>query len=321
MSLQQMLRRILTEYPDAIKTPLEGNPLARFLRGTAEDTVIDGRGDQATGLVVQGSPGQGNWAAVPWIAIFDPAVSTSATRGYYAVYLFHATEPTAYLSINQGTTATRQEFGPKTRDILRDRAQFIRKRLPDFQSLAPITEIETGSDARLPGDYVAGHSMGFRYELASLPTEETLRAELQLVVKAYRALTFRGGLDPDSGADVDVSDFNAPDQVTITEKRRYIFHKKIERNAAAAKAAKKHHGTICQACGLDFASRYGDIGKGFIEAHHLKPISTLEEGMAVGYDIVKDFAVLCANCHRMIHRTDDPSDLVSFKVRITSEKS
>jgi DNA invertase Pin-like site-specific DNA recombinase len=36
MSLQQMLRRILTEYPDAVKTPLEANPLARFLRGTAE---------------------------------------------------------------------------------------------------------------------------------------------------------------------------------------------------------------------------------------------------------------------------------------------
>ncbi|OSJ36485.1 hypothetical protein BSZ19_04070 [Bradyrhizobium japonicum] len=317
MSLQQMLQRVLTEYPDAVKTPLEGNPLARFLRGSAADAVVEGLGDQATGLVVQGSPGQGNWAAVPWIAIFDPAVTTSATRGYYAVYLFHATEPTAYLSLNQGTTAARQEFGPKTRDILRDRAQFIRKRLPDFQSLAPISEIRTGSDARLPGDYVAGHSLGFGYDLASLPTEDTLRTDLQLIVKAYRALTFRGGLDPDSG-DLDISDFNVPDQATIVEKRKYVFHKKIERNGAAAKAAKQLHGTICQACGLDFTSRYGDLGKGFIEAHHLKPISTLEEGVPVSYNVSTDFAVLCSNCHRMIHRTDDPSDLGSFKTRIAS---
>jgi NAD(P)H dehydrogenase (quinone) len=42
---------------------------------------------------------------------------------------------------------------------------------------------------------------------------------------------------------------------------------------------------------------------------HLRPIATLEEGVAVTYDVVADFAVLCANCHRMIHRTDDPSNL------------
>jgi predicted HNH restriction endonuclease len=55
------------------------------------------------------------------------------------------------------------------------------------------------------------------------------------------------------------------------------------------------HGTICQVCDLDFAKRYGAIGEGFIEAHHLKAISTmtlprilrcsvqiaLEEGVAV----------------------------------------
>ena len=32
--------------------------------------------------------------AVPWISVFDPAITTSATRGYYVVYLFHANEPT-----------------------------------------------------------------------------------------------------------------------------------------------------------------------------------------------------------------------------------
>jgi 5-methylcytosine-specific restriction protein A len=316
MGLRETLQRIIVEFPEARKQPLEAHPLARFIRGQAEQSVLEGLGDQGGGLVVQGSPGQGNWAVIPWISVFDPVVTTSATRGYYAVYLFHATQPIAYLSLNQGTTSTRQEFGPRTRDILRDRAQFIQKRLQDFGPLAPTTEIETGSDARLPGDYAAGHSMGFKYDLATLPTEEAFRNDLQLLIRAYRALTFRGGLDQDSDADTDVSDFNVPDQATVIEKRKYIFHRKIERNSTAAKAAKKHHGTICQACDLDFVSRYGDIGSGFIEAHHLKPISTLEEGVAVKYDVAMDFAVLCANCHRMIHRMSDPSDLVSFRARL-----
>ena len=45
----------------------------------------------------------------------------------------------------------------------------------------------------------------------------------------------------------------------------------------------------------------------------MKAISTLEEGVAVHYDIAEDFAVLCSNCHRMIHRTADPSNLAAFQ--------
>jgi 5-methylcytosine-specific restriction protein A len=316
MPLRESIQRIVSEYPEAMKAPLEGHALARFLRSSVEDDVIAALGDQAAGLIVQGSPGQGNWAAVPWIAIFDPAITNSATRGFYAVYLFHADKPAVTLSLNQGTTATRQEFGSRTREILRDRAQFMRKRLSDFQPLATVTHVDLGSDARLPGDYAAGHALGFTYELSSLPPEEVLRDDLQTTVRAYRALTFRGGLDAEADADLDVSDFKVPDQVTIVERRKYVFHKKIERNSTAARAAKKQHGTVCQACDFDFAAYYGEIGDGFIEAHHLKPISTLDEGVAITYDVAKDFAVLCANCHRMIHRTDDPSDLASFKTLV-----
>ena len=39
----------------------------------------------------------------------------------------------------------------------------------------------------------------------------------------------------------------------------------------------------------------------------------LEEGVPVKYNVASDFAVLCANCHRMIHRTSDPSDLEGFR--------
>jgi 5-methylcytosine-specific restriction protein A len=69
---------------------------------------------------------------------------------------------------------------------------------------------------------------------------------------------------------------------------------------------------------LSFPERYGEIGDGFIEAHHLKPISTLEEGISVDYDVATDFAVLCSNCHRMIHRAADPSNLQAFKALLVT---
>jgi hypothetical protein len=69
---------------------------------------------------------------VPWISVFDPAITTSATRGYYVVYLFHAHEPIVHLSLNQGTTAVREEFGARAREILKDRADLMRKRVTEF---------------------------------------------------------------------------------------------------------------------------------------------------------------------------------------------
>ena len=69
----------------------------------------------------------------------------------------------------------------------------------------------------------------------------------------------------------------------------------------------------CQVCEFDFASHYGQVGKDFIEVHHLVPIGSLKEGTQVAYDVASDFAVLCANCHRMIHRMPDVANLDALR--------
>jgi 5-methylcytosine-specific restriction enzyme A len=153
--LRDTLEKILTGYQLAKSEPLEAHPLAAFIRNEAAETVKAGLGELGTGLITEGSPGQGNWAAVPWIAVFDPAITTSATHGYYVVYLFHSNEPTVHLSLNQGTTAVREEFGARTREVLGDRADLMRKRVKEFAAALPVTTIDLGSVARLPADYVA----------------------------------------------------------------------------------------------------------------------------------------------------------------------
>lgn len=65
------------------------------------------------------------------------------------------------------------------------------------------------------------------------------------------------------------------------------------------KAALKKHGRLaCEACGFDFSVKYGDAGVGLIEVHHTKPVHTLVEGDTTKLD---DLALLCANCHRVVH--------------------
>jgi 5-methylcytosine-specific restriction protein A len=322
MPLRDTIQSILTEYAASKTQPFADHPLADFIRHEAAEAVKESSGELGVGLLVEGSAGAGNWAAVPWISVFDPAVTTTATHGYYVVYLFHVAEPTVYLSLNQGTISVREEFGVRAREILKDRAELIRKRVEEFAEVLPINKIELGSDARLPGDYAAGHSLGVAYSLDTLPDEASLRSDLHTILRAYRALIYRGGIDAEVESQTDIAnEFAIPPQASITETRKYAFHRKVERNRTAVRFAKKFHGNRCQACNLDFAERYGDIGKGFIEAHHLRPIATLEEGVPVEYDVAADFAVLCSNCHRMIHRSDDPSDLAAFRQLINAQST
>jgi HNH endonuclease len=105
--------------------------------------------------------------------------------------------------------------------------------------------------------------------------------------------------------------------------RRHKVHINIERrNSALVKRVKEIHGYSCEACDLKFEDRYPALGdkSRYIEAHHLQPISTLKGKKLIKHDPRTDFAVLCANCHRMIHRTAKPWDLAGFKKVLTKIK-
>lgn len=313
--LRETLVRIGMEYPSARQQVFSAHPTAQFIRSEAVLALQDALGTLTPGLMCKGSAGAGNWADVPWLAVFDPMVTESATTGYYVVYLFSADSTTVHLSLNQGTTAVRNEFKAQARDVLKNRAHLVRARLPDHATDFDVYTLALGSTSTLPKDYEAGHAFGRQYDLKALPSEQTLRSELQAICRAYLALTYRGGLDPSAEVltpeeDEEPAAERAPSLIEI---RRYRMHRRIERNPRASKKVKQHHGTICQACGFSFSSVYGPLGEGFIEAHHLKGLSLLTEGLPVTYDVQTDFVVLCANCHRMIHRTSDSADFVAFK--------
>ena len=103
------------------------------------------------------------------------------------------------------------------------------------------------------------------------------------------------------------------------ELRKLRFHKRIERNIQLSKKVKQLQGYNCKACNINFEKKYGALGFEFIEAHHLIPISKLT-GYKVQLDARNDFTVLCSNCHSMIHRLPDPSDLNSLKIIIETMK-
>jgi 5-methylcytosine-specific restriction enzyme A len=86
-------------------------------------------------------------------------------------------------------------------------------------------------------------------------------------------------------------------------KIRMCYDTKYERDPKNRRDAVKLHGTVCQACGFDFEKIYGEIGKDYIEVHHIKPLYEGEGSIEV--NAATDLICVCPNCHRMIHRRKD----------------
>ena len=85
----------------------------------------------------------------------------------------------------------------------------------------------------------------------------------------------------------------------------YRVHKTRERKKGARKkrAVLRETGRLeCEVCGFDFLVAYGERGRGFAECHHRLPLS---KGTRATY--LRDLAIVCANCHRMLHRGDPVS--------------
>lgn len=83
-----------------------------------------------------------------------------------------------------------------------------------------------------------------------------------------------------------------------------LAHRRKERNRAAVKKkraqALRRTGKLeCEACGFEFRAYYGDSGGDIIECHHVKPLADV---MAERTIRLSDLALVCANCHRVLHR-------------------
>jgi len=84
--------------------------------------------------------------------------------------------------------------------------------------------------------------------------------------------------------------------------KKPIIVNAYERNQKARQLCLKRYGYTCCACGFNFEKFYGEIGVGYIEVHHLKPLNEINEKYQV--KPVKDLRPICPNCHAMLHKAN-----------------
>ncbi len=79
----------------------------------------------------------------------------------------------------------------------------------------------------------------------------------------------------------------------IRERNKKIIREKKN------KVFKQFGALVCEVCDFDFKESYGVIGENFCEIHHLIPLNKADGLIETKLD---DLAVVCSNCHRMLHR-------------------
>lgn len=311
MNLKQALYKVLSEYLTERKTnSFAENPLADFIRSELPKVISSLLGSSDR-YIVKGSAGKGVWTNVPWAAVLDRTVTESPQKGFYLVYLFCEDGSGLYISLNQGVTDLKQQYGSSTISALKVKASDYAAKVPYSSPgilLGPIN-LKSTKKMGLGELYENGAIYSRHYKIDALPSNAELESHLNEFIDLYLRLVVNQSSQQSSTiAEDDEEGLSIEDGTKLRE------HKRIERNQKLAKKAKELQGYKCRACGFDFEEKYGALGKAFIEAHHLTPMSTLK-GRKIGLDPLKDFTALCSNCHRMIHKTEFVGRVEEFKAK------
>ncbi|WP_026929825.1 MrcB family domain-containing protein [Glycomyces tenuis] len=163
----------------------EGNkqqPIFQTLQGIVDQLY----GIAPSHYTIKHSTGVGSLPLGLWVAILDPDVTSSPTRGVYVVFLFNTERTQVSLSLNQGVTvapALARERKMTAKQLLRNEAQAVRDLLDaDTQGLATKLILGAGD---LVSKYEAGNIYARTWELSDLPSDEAIAEEVRRFLDLY----------------------------------------------------------------------------------------------------------------------------------------
>jgi 5-methylcytosine-specific restriction enzyme A len=164
-----------------------------------------------------------------------------------------------------------------------------------------------------PGKGMTRHS---NLDEAVFKEFENDKGRLKMIAKEIKKIAY----DPDLLSQVNMveEDEQTMKDEVIEGQVLYKLHKVRERDKKIVQQKKEQamdtYGFLqCEVCVFDFANRYGDIGKGFIECHHTTPLALFKAEKTTTLD---DLALVCSNCHRMLHRGIDNISVAGLRTML-----
>jgi 5-methylcytosine-specific restriction enzyme A len=172
----------------------------------------------------------------------------------------------------------------------------LHTRLENFRNTNGVAR-KTADIATAHPDYRGVRTHGGATDRRAIAAFMADPAEMHVRAQALREAAMRGELaNLDGSADREDDDGAAEGGLLVRlhvsrERSRGLRRRKIEN------ARRNGQPIACEVCGFDFEQTYGNRGRGYIECHHIVPLHALGSRRT----LLRDLALVCANCHRMIH--------------------
>lgn len=228
--LKTIISKTLNQYQNAKQTSFKNNRLANYFR-TEPKRYIESY-IKRTGFHfnydIKSSVGNGRWAIIPWIVLFDTDISTSATEGIDIAYLFAEDMSKVYLSLAQGWTYYHNEFGTKIGQTkIKAVSNYWRKNLKltsntfntkEIHLINPLKRYRTS----LPRGYELGNIMSVEYNANNLPDNQKMEDDLALMIQSLEELKSK----LINTKDIDLSNKYILSKSVITNKHKNNEYKK-----------------------------------------------------------------------------------------------
>ncbi|MEK0219748.1 MrcB family domain-containing protein [Bacillus proteolyticus] len=176
-NLREKFLTVMDEYLQARTERFAGHKMGAVVRHEMTTEITRLPFINHNQYVVTGSIGQGNWAAVPWLAVMNKEITTSTQRGYYIVYLFSEDMERLYLTLAQGVTETTKEEMQKIKEEIRERIHMSQKVKKD-------DDIFLGTSPKAKG-YSNSTAAYIAYDVNKMPSETELVEDLEEMLRYY----------------------------------------------------------------------------------------------------------------------------------------
>ncbi|PEJ68332.1 MrcB family domain-containing protein [Bacillus wiedmannii] len=176
-NLREKFLTVMNEYLQAKTERFAGHKMGSVVRNEMTTEITRLPFIDHNQYVVTGSVGQGNWAAVPWLAIMNKDITKSTQSGYYIVYLFSEDMERLYLTIAQGVTKTDKDELDKIKEEIREQIHMSQKVKKD-------DEIFLGTSSKAKG-YANSTAAYIAYDVNKMPSEKELVEDLEEMLRYY----------------------------------------------------------------------------------------------------------------------------------------
>ncbi|SEO09000.1 5-methylcytosine-specific restriction enzyme A [Terribacillus saccharophilus] len=352
LDIQATLKHVLDTYQEAKYEMLKDHEIGNYVRNVIKDVLVEDADLDEHRFFVTGSVGQGRWAEIPWVSIFIRDITTTATSGYYIVYLFKADMSGVYISLNQGWTYfLRKYMGKLGREKIQATANIIQRKLNTVPANMTTAEINLEGRGDLAKGYENGHIIGRLYEADNLPSSTELINDLKELLTSYKEIEYMmGGRSVDEFNDYlllsedghyleedleqeevyqdnvqlaldstldETEEAIEADNESLPRPDPVLDRSRRQRWPRDARVAARALRLSKYKCALDeshtsFTSKV--TGKRYLEMHHLVPMKYQGE-FDVKLDREAQLLALCPTCHRQIHHgTDDEKEIILRKL-------